>query len=376
MTKNNFILFILYFLGLINISYAQTSTLSNEAKVSVLTCGLGTESYSRYGHTAIRIKDLNNAIDIVYNYGAFDFDTPNFILKFIKGDLQYFVSTSSFDNFYANYVYENRSVYEQELNLSYLQKQQLFTKLNQSLLSEDKYYTYKFIDRNCTTMVVDKINELLPKNNVLKKTNTNLTYRTVLYGYAKQNFFENLGINIIFGNKVDNASEKIFLPFDLYNELKNFIANDVSLVKNTSVLFKAKPVFKKIQWYDSIYILVFLLLLIIWLPYDNIKYFYFLLMGILGIFFSLVGFYSLHEEVLKNYNILLFNPAYILLVYFSLKKNFKFLKIIVVFLIITLSIYLILMLNKIHFAMVSPIIITNIILLLQLFYKQKKLIAL
>jgi hypothetical protein len=32
-----------------------------------------------FGHTAIRISDPSQFIDLVYNYGAFDFNTPNFV---------------------------------------------------------------------------------------------------------------------------------------------------------------------------------------------------------------------------------------------------------------------------------------------------------
>jgi hypothetical protein len=31
-----------------------------------------------------QITDTEHFIDIVYNYGAFDFNTPNFVAKFIK----------------------------------------------------------------------------------------------------------------------------------------------------------------------------------------------------------------------------------------------------------------------------------------------------
>ena len=75
----------------------QILPLSENAEVSIITCGTGSEIYSLFGHTAIRIKDTENQIDEVYNYGTFDFNTPNFILKFVKGDLQYFVTSLFFD---------------------------------------------------------------------------------------------------------------------------------------------------------------------------------------------------------------------------------------------------------------------------------------
>ena len=82
----------------------------------MLTCGTGNEVYALFGHTAIRITDTPNGIDVVYNYGAFDFSTSNFALKFVKGNLQYFAVANSYNDFIANYTYEKRSVYEQELS--------------------------------------------------------------------------------------------------------------------------------------------------------------------------------------------------------------------------------------------------------------------
>ena len=121
----------------------QSFPLSEKASVSVITCGTGLEVYSLFGHTAIRIKDPERNVDIVYNYGAFDFRTPNFALKFVKGDMQYFVTSSSFNDFMAQYDYEKRSVAEQVLVIPQEKKQQLFEELNSVLFSDKRFYTYK-----------------------------------------------------------------------------------------------------------------------------------------------------------------------------------------------------------------------------------------
>ena len=39
----------------------------NTTKVSILTCDPGNEIYSLFGHSALRIKDPKNQIDIVVN---------------------------------------------------------------------------------------------------------------------------------------------------------------------------------------------------------------------------------------------------------------------------------------------------------------------
>ncbi|WP_321539153.1 lipoprotein N-acyltransferase Lnb domain-containing protein [Flavobacterium piscinae] len=165
--------------------------MSSEAKISVLTCGSGEELHSIFGHTAIRIQDQKQGIDIVYNYGMFDFNTPNFYLKFVKGDLYYYVAKGSFEHFMYSYRMENRSVYEQELNFSSAQKQQLFDELEKSLYSEERFYLYKFIDKNCTTMVVDKINKQLKQPSIVKIGNTTQSYRHVLNPFMDKLFIKN-----------------------------------------------------------------------------------------------------------------------------------------------------------------------------------------
>ncbi|MEQ3691712.1 MAG: DUF4105 domain-containing protein, partial [Flavobacterium sp.] len=221
-------------------SYCQSNTLSEASKVSIITCGTGNESYSLYGHTGIRIKDSLRGIDIVYNYGAFDFETPNFILKFVKGDLQYFVTTNTYQDFEYSYKYENRSIYEQELRLSLAQKQKLFQNLNSSLFSDERFYTYKFIDRNCTTMVIDKINEILGKKIITSIKPITISYRDILYPYLENHYFEKLGINIIFGEKVDRTAETLFLPLELHSVLKTTQYSGKPLVQNNKTIFEAE----------------------------------------------------------------------------------------------------------------------------------------
>lgn len=160
-------------------SFGQNILLSKNTQVSVITCDTGKQSYSLFGHTAIRITDVENHLDVVYNYGAFDFNTPNFVAKFAKGDLQYFATVHTFSDFIAQYTYEQRSVFEQQLNIPTVSKQKLFDNLNLSLGSEERYYTYKFIDKNCTSMVVAVLNKTLGDNIIFKTNDTNKSYRSI-----------------------------------------------------------------------------------------------------------------------------------------------------------------------------------------------------
>lgn len=64
-------------------------------------------------------------MDIVFNYGTFDFATQGFYFKFARGLLPYQLSCSEFRRFLSSYIYDERSVYSQTLNLDSIQKQYL-----------------------------------------------------------------------------------------------------------------------------------------------------------------------------------------------------------------------------------------------------------
>lgn len=364
-------IFLLFFLSFFNAFWAQNIQLSKDAKVSVITCGLGNESYSLFGHTAIRIKDDINFVDAVYNYGAFDFNTPNFVPKFAKGDLQYFAVVNRYTDFIKQYTYENRSVDEQELQIPLQFKQKLFDNLNTSLASGDSHYTYKFIDKNCTSMVVDIINKSLGSNIITKKTDTELSYRSILFPYFDHHFFEKLGTSIIFGSKVDALGTKLFLPLELQKSLTLIQYNNQPLApKNQTLLHfeESHPA----SWWNNIYTYLTVLALIVIWNKKGIHYFYFSLMGVLGLFFIFMGFYSNHSELTNNYNTLLFNPFLLVLLFFYAKKSRVWTYRFALLNLFSLMIYLVLLFNKAHLLIVLPLILTSVYFLIQIALKNKK----
>ena len=65
-----------------NLFSMDADSILENTTISLITCDPGDEIYSLFGHSAIRIKNQKQDFDIVYNYGTFDFDTPNFTIKF------------------------------------------------------------------------------------------------------------------------------------------------------------------------------------------------------------------------------------------------------------------------------------------------------
>ena len=360
----------LFLLGTIS-SFGQPILLSENARASVITCETGNESYSLFGHTAIRIIDLENNIDAVYNYGAFDFNTPNFVAKFVKGDLQYFAVATTFSDFMSQYTYEQRSVFEQELIIPLAYKQKLFDNLTAVLSSSESYYTYKFIDKNCTSMVVDMLNKTLESKIIDKKLDTDKTYRSILFPYFDNFFYEKLGTSIIFGTKVDEYSNHIFLPFELHKSLQQTQFNNQLICKASNTLLEFKKQAPS-SWWNTIYTYLIFLGLILILNNKYVDIFYLVMMGLLGIFFASVGFYSFHQELAYNYNLLVFNPILLVMLYFIVIKNEKWTVSLAVFNMVLVGVYLIVLINKAHLLIVMPLILTSTFILAKIIFKNSK----
>ncbi|MGV9003488.1 lipoprotein N-acyltransferase Lnb domain-containing protein [Flavobacterium sp.] len=344
------------------VSLSQNQQLSENTQISILTCGRGEELYSTFGHTALRIKDEAHQLDVVYNYGMFDFRTDNFYLKFVKGDLQYFMNATSFEDFILEYQMDKREVVEQTLALSIQKKQALFNSLNDNLFSTEKYYTYKFIDRNCTTKIADKLTETYNGVPFGKVDDKNITYRKLLYPYFDNYFWYKLGINIVFGLKTDSHAEKLFLPIELFNSIDKAKIDGKSIVLSENIIVVGETSTPSFSFFNSIYVIILSLILLLIINSNALFKTYLFLNGMIGLALCLIGFYSQHQEILWNYNALLFNPLFVIIPFIG-ERFLKKTTLISMFL---LLIYCIAILTKPHLVIMLPFIIANFYILIKL----------
>lgn len=355
-------------------TFAQIQ-LSDQANVSLLTCGPGDEMYSVFGHTAIRVYDPATRFDVVYNFGSFDFDTPNFYGKFVKGDLQYFVTTGSFEDFVYTYVYYKRDVFEQVLNLTQVQKQNIVNELNSIILSEKRFYTYQFIHRNCTTMVADIINRHINPQISLEITNKGKTYREILFDALHDHYYENLGISLVFGHKTDEVAQKLFLPDELMEGISTTKTVLGPLAASTLIVNKVSEENNMSLW-NNIYTLSAVCLLLIFLSKKELVQRSFLaISGLLGIFFCFVAFYSSHPELKLNYNILLINPLFLLLLCLTYTRKTKAILITSYASLAFVAAYLVIMFNKPHLVLVLPLIVLTAIMLLRIVFVNRQKVS-
>ena len=204
--------------------FGQARKLSQNAEVYLLTCDPGKDLYSAFGHTAIWVVDSARRIDQVYNYGVFDFDTPNFYTKFTLGKLKYKLDREPFNRFIREYFYMERSVYRQKLILSHQEKQRLYKALLVNYRPENRYYLYDFLFDNCATRVIDIIamNVDHPVRFRHLEESTSLSFRQNLDKYLKASPWIDFGIDIALGlpaDKIMTARQSMFLPDDLMRRI-------------------------------------------------------------------------------------------------------------------------------------------------------------
>ncbi len=201
--------------------FSNAQTLSPYATVSLLTIAPGDALYSTFGHSAIRIKDPVQMLDIVYNYGSFEFKTKGFYLKFLRGTLPYKISVDYFQNEIYYWSYEKRLVSEQVLNLSRQQKQDTYNFLMKNELPENRFYSYKFFYDNCSSRIRDVFktvcgDSLTFQNNV----HADSSYRQWIDIYARQNnkLWADFGMDLAIGepsDRITGANGAMFLPDNL-----------------------------------------------------------------------------------------------------------------------------------------------------------------
>jgi hypothetical protein len=304
--------------------------LSEKSSISLLTCSPGPELHAAFGHSAIRVKDDYQGIDIVFNYGTFDFEAPNFYLKFLRGELDYFLSTSSFIQFANYYQYYGRGVIEQKLNLNSPQKQELFDALNQALLPENRFYRYEFLKNNCATKIPEIISSVTGLEiKYIDEINENVTYRELINEYLDKYSWNRFGITLILGSTVDHFitnKQALFLPDYLYKKMSGARLGEELLVESEKNLVLRYFKFKNGSFFTSPLFIAILFLVFslyrIWptTTTPNLDKFEHLLFGILsitGLFLVFMMLGTEHLATKNNFNILWLNPLAILGVWYN-----------------------------------------------------------
>ena len=309
---------------------AQQVTIGDSAVVSLITCSPGEEVYSKFGHTAIRVKDKINNVDVVFNYGIFSFETEHFYYKFIKGETDYQLGIYETSFFLPEYAERNSMVWEQVLNLTSAEKKNLVATLLENYEPQNRIYRYNFVFDNCSTRPRDKITSSVDGYIRYHQTSEPTTFRRWVGDYVGTDTWLKFGIDLIFGIDADavaSQKESQFLPEVLMSdfqeaEIVTLDGKSRKLVeKSATVLVDKKHVEITTSIFDFLLkplaVSLFLLILGVLITLLDIKYkkhnkifdsILLFITGIAGVIAFYLMVFSTHPLVASNLNILWINP--------------------------------------------------------------------
>ncbi len=287
-------------------------------EITVLTCSSGKETFSAWGHTAIRVVDKTAKIDKVYNFGLFDFNDPNFYIKFIKGRLLYKLGVHNTYRFYSAYEKENRQIIEQKLNITEEEKIKIIERLEYLNLPENRYYLYRFSGKNCTTEIQNIIFENVNSN--YKNKPTNKTVRLQLNEFLHGRKWLRFSMSLIMGYQIDRTidlTQSMFLPDYLCRELRNIKVGSESIIEKETIYNQVVDPYKSNYptWANPIYTFLLLFIIILTIKSKAIQNTILTITGLTGLLILLVSLITEHTELQYNLNILWLNPIYLILAF-------------------------------------------------------------
>ncbi len=314
-------------------SPAQESiTLSDSARISLMTVAPGPFVYSTFGHSAIRVKDPEQRFDRCYNFGTFNFDQPNFLLKFCRGKLLYNLDVEPYRSFEYGNLQDQRPMEEQLFSLDQAQKQRIFDLLQENYKEENRYYKYDFFYDNCATRIRDVLEEtfyhqLQYDTSGLTK---DVTMRQLLRPYLLDKPWTGFGIDLVLGLPADQkalAAHHMFLPdyvHDLMGKARTntgamLVASERNIPENRIVQLDFKPTpLDRPLWMMCLVALIGLLSMANIRAEKIFDAIFWPVLGVAGLVIALLWFATDHSATKWNLNILWALPTHLL--YFSRRR--------------------------------------------------------
>uniref|UniRef100_UPI00404774A8 lipoprotein N-acyltransferase Lnb domain-containing protein n=1 Tax=Algoriphagus sp. TaxID=1872435 RepID=UPI00404774A8 len=330
MKANYKFLFFLIFWAFVGISPSRAQLW----EVSLLTADPGKELYSSFGHSAIRLRELvPEGRDVVFNFGTFDFDTPNFYGKFATGKLNYMLSISNYDRFVVEYDYYKRGLREQVLNLTDEQTDFLVQHLDAQYDPARRFYKYDFFYNNCATKIRDAFeiaigDQLVWNDSTVEEKKT---FRNLLDEFVMPLPWADFGIDLALGSVIDRPAsprEKQFLPTYMEQAFAEatVLQNGVNrpFVKRSQVILEYPEEPSSFSLFNPLVAFWSLTLIFVGLTGYGFKkgklmkgldLLLFGSLGILGLVVTFLWFFTDHTATVWNWNLLWAFPGHLVLVW-------------------------------------------------------------
>lgn len=327
-------------------SYALPTDMS-AVHFYLITVDVGDQVWDNFGHTALRVLDENSNTDVVFNWGVFRIDggPVAFSYNFFKGIMNYELGIQSPAQEFANYRSQQRSVWQDRINLTNPQKEILYRRLLWNQEPQNRVYPYQYFFDNCTTRVRDYLDEALSGRIAAANDGvTESSFRDSVQEHYESVALIGFSLDVLMNSNIDRPMtewEEMYLPLRLREKLyeiesdvaENGVRNKLLSDPQEIMAFPAPTVQSDPYQLASIVLLAPVLFLLLMLKKIPMSYFAthsriglklaginFRILGLLGILTALFSgiygtlmlgswFVSDHLDLHHNINLLLFWPT-------------------------------------------------------------------
>lgn len=329
-TSVRFVLALL--LALFSSAVAATPPMAAPApaiRVGVMTMQPGEIFFERFGHDAIVVDDPAHGDAISYNFGFFDPSEPDFLGRFVRGQMRYQLVALPLRDDLAYYREVGRGVSIQWLDLTPQQATQLADALAANALPEHAHYGYDYFTDNCATRVRDALDRALDGalQRQLSARSRGNSYRSEAVRLASPAPSMWLGFDIGLGPFADvplSRWQEAFVPMRLADSLREAtLADGRPLVTSEQQilphLIAAEPADVARPWWPWLLWGVAIAACLLWTGRRMPKGLaiaalpLWTLCGLLGLLMLFIWLGTAHRAGWANQNLLLFNPLCLLL---------------------------------------------------------------
>ncbi len=302
------------------------------AEAWLVTFSPGEVYWERFGHNAIWLREPAEEIDHTFNFGYFDFDQQDFLLRFLRGRMLYFSVAQPAEREFEFYRQQNRSIRLQKLKLDRSQYVRLRDYLLNEIKPENRDYHYDYYLNNCSTRIRDAIDIAL--DGALAKSTAELpaklNFRDHTRRLTQMQTWYYLGLELGLGYPADRAVsrwDEMFIPMVVADEIaamtlpgsdkgQSLVEKDLMLFTSSAPTPSAEP---GSVWYR--YLLLGLLVVAIawisgkfmppvWLA--GLSHAWLLIAATNGLILAFLWLFTDHVVASSNANLLLFNPLFLL----------------------------------------------------------------
>jgi hypothetical protein len=299
-------------------------------RIGVATMAPGEIFFERFGHNAIVVVDPVSGQAMSYNFGFFDPEEPDFVSRFARGHMMYYLVALPLEQDLAHYRDTGRGVTLQWLDLTPQQAQSLADALAERAKPENARYRYDYFTDNCSTQVREALDAALGgglRSQLAGRSRGN-TFRSEAVRLASPALWMWLGFDIGLGPYADHPMsrwEEAYVPMRLADSLaearnsagRPLVQSQVQLLPHRAAPEPAEAPRRWLPWLIAGALIAIIvtalgrrrprvvaaLALPLWL-----------LCGIAGTLLAYLWGFTEHQAAWANRNLLLFNPLCLLLI--------------------------------------------------------------